>query len=50
MLAWASIYNQYGEQYGKTLDIEGVNVYEEIESQLTINEEIADYGVYEEEN
>lgn len=49
MVAWASIYNQYGEQYGKTFDIEGVNVYEEIESQLTINEELADYGVYKEE-
>lgn len=50
MKAWASLYNQFGEQYGKTFDIEGVNVYEEIEAQLTIDEDIADYGVYEEEN
>lgn len=49
MLAWASIYNQFGEQSGITLEIEGRDVYEEIKSNLNPDEDIADYGVYEEE-
>lgn len=49
MLVWASIYNQYGEQGGVTLEIDGKDVYSEIKGQLAPDEDVADYGIYEEE-
>lgn len=50
MKAWVSLYNQFGTQYGETLDIDGDNPYEEIMAQLEPDEDIADYGVYEDDD
>lgn len=50
MKAWVSLYNQFGTQYGTTLDIDGDNPYEEIMAQLEPDEDIADYGVYEDDD
>lgn len=50
MKAWVSLYNQFGTQYGATLDIDGDNPYEEIMAQLEPDDDIADYGVYEDDD
>ena len=49
---WMSIYDQYGHQYGRTFETDTTDpkgIYEEVCQHLEADEDIADYGYFEDD-